>query len=97
MVVAPYPRSRKRVRAASSTARRANRVRACGARKLSSAMNAFELATSFGGRSADVEIDGSSDQRLERLLVHLRTLDDVHRPSRARIKAGVEQAVGVVE
>ena len=43
MVVAPYPRSRYRVRAASSTARRANRVRACGARDLSSAIDGLEL------------------------------------------------------
>ena len=49
------------------------------------------------GRSADVEIDGRSDQGLERRLVELRTLDDVDRPPRARIEAGVEQAVGVVE
>ena len=90
-------RSRKRVRAASSTARRANRVRACGARDLSSAIDGIELLVSCGGSSADVEIDGRSDQGLERRLVELRTLDDVDRPPRARIEAGVEQAVGVVE
>ena len=97
MVVAPYPRSRKRARAAASTSRRASRVRACGAADLTSAMDGIELLASLRGRFADVQIDGRADEGLERRLVELRTLDDVDRPPRARIEAGVEEAVGVVE